>query len=510
MNVYGFVVSGRYKLFLTFVQTHTVKKDKRKTEVEQEIGRHTENEIFKLAAEVQRLQNENTDLTTITLRLEEENDQIKAENSDLKEINNFLHKDRSSLEQRTRQKIISLNNQNQQHREENIRKNNEIQQHVHDNRKKDNDIRQLQLEKDQIEKEKQQLQEAKNSMESQIQQLREENIRKNSEIEQHVHENRKKDNDICQLQLQKNRIEKLNQQLHEEKSSIESQLYTQIQQLRQEKSDMEHENLQLQEANREKNNVIQAQEENNRNLSNNIQQLQEQNDRLSNQLQSLRQENHNMELEIQKLHENTGLITEGGTVTFSTDDILGKGGWAAVYKGNFYGTKVAVKEYYEVILSRHNLQILEREIKIASQCRHPNLLQMICATKNERNRLLIVTELMDMTLRTLLEQRANENSQLEPSQVKLISLDVARGLNYLHLQEPDPIIHRDVSSANVLLWVENGSVRRAKISDYGSANFMQACNTANPGAALYAAPEARGAQQSPKVSTLSCLFFVNT
>ena len=127
---------------------------------------------------------------------------------------------------------------------------------------------------------------------------------------------------------------------------------------------------------------------------------------------------------------------------------------------------------------------------------------MICATKNENNRLLIVTELMDMTLRTLLEQRANENSRLELSQIKSISLDVARGLNYLHLKTPTPIIHRDISSANVLLWMENSSVRRAKISDYGSANFMQACNTANPGAALYAAPEARGAQHSPKVSAL--------
>ena len=72
---------------------------------------------------------------------------------------------------------------------------------------------------------------------------------------------------------------------------------------------------------------------------------------------------------------------------------------------------------------------------------------------------------MDMTLRTLLEQRAWEKSRLEYQEIKSISLDVARGLNYLHSKKPSPDIHHDVSSANVLLWIKNGAVKRAKISD---------------------------------------------
>jgi serine/threonine protein kinase len=107
---------------------------------------------------------------------------------------------------------------------------------------------------------------------------------------------------------------------------------------------------------------------------------------------------------------------------------------------------------------------------------------------------------MDLTLRTLLEQRAREQSQLKYQEVKSISLDVALGLNYLHSKTPNPIIHRDVSSANVLLWIENGAVRRAKVSDYGSANSMKVSNTANPGSPLYAAPEANREIQDPKVN----------
>jgi serine/threonine protein kinase len=203
-----------------------------------------------------------------------------------------------------------------------------------------------------------------------------------------------------------------------------------------------------------------------------------------------------------------GFFTEKGSVQVS-QKVLGKGAYGAVYKGNYYGTEVAVKEFHEIILSPYYEGILEREINIASQCRHPNLLQFICATKNVSNHLLIVTELMDMALRTLMEKHANKRSLLNDEQVQLISLDVARGLSYLHSKKPNPIIHRDVSSANVLLSIdENGVVRRAKISDYGSANFLKACNTANPGAAIYAAPEARQAQQDPKVNMFEiiCMF----
>ena len=458
-----------------------------------------EKRITKIATTNQCLEEEITHLVLRTQDLEESNNQIKEENTNLITIIYLQQEDNISVEQMVPMAVVKWQLCDY------VERTNQLEKQVGSLNNQKQQLRQEM--ENQIQKEKQQLQAAKNSMESQIQQLQEENIRMKNEIQQHVHDNRKKDNEIRQLHQEKDLIEEEKQQLQELKSSMEIQMDSEIQQLRKVNNKIVYENQQLRGASREKDNEIQKHEENNRNLSNDIQQLQKENDNMSSELQSLRQEKGIMEIEIKQLQENTkcDIITKLGTVTFSTDDILGKGGWAAVYTGNFYGTKVAVKQYYEVILSPHNLQILEREINIASQCRHPNLLQMICATKNEKNCLLIVTELMDMALRTLLEQQANENSRLELSQIKSISLDVARGLNYLHLKTPDPIIHRDVSSANVLLMMENGSVRKAKISDYGSANFMQACNTENPGASLYAAPEAKKAKHSPKVSILLCI-----
>ena len=176
-----------------------------------------------------------------------------------------------------------------------------------------------------------------------------------------------------------------------------------------------------------------------------------------------------------------------------TDKLLGKGGWGSVVEGKYCGCAVAVKQIHDLILSPHNRDLFEREMDIASRCRHPCLLQFIGAT-NDQGSSLFVTELMESSLRALLEQRP-----LGTTEVPTISLDVARALNYLHQKTPSPIIHRDISSANVLLW-RQGDQWRGKVSDYGTANFMQHTMTVGPGAMIYMAPEALTSKQTVKVS----------
>ena len=175
---------------------------------------------------------------------------------------------------------------------------------------------------------------------------------------------------------------------------------------------------------------------------------------------------------------------------------LGVGAWGKVYEGTFRGCQVAVKQIHDLILSPHNRRLFEREMSIASRCRHPHLLQFIGATNNDGSPLFI-TELLDTDLRDVLRQRS-----LLHEEVVCIALDIAKGLNYLHLKKPSPIIHRDISSSNVLLW-RRDNCWRAKLSDYGAANFMRQHMTSNPGASIYAAPESQTSQQSPKVSTNS-------
>lgn len=168
------------------------------------------------------------------------------------------------------------------------------------------------------------------------------------------------------------------------------------------------------------------------------------------------------------------------------DCMIGGGGWGAVHKGRL---QVAVKQFYPNILSERNLARLKREMLMLALVRHPNILQFIAAVFDEsgnhkKNPPYIITELLDTSLRALYEERPiSEKNQVS------IFLDTAQALGYLH-QRYEPIIHRDVSSANVLLKRKPNNTWLAKLSDLGSANLAQEAYTMNEGARVYCAPEA--------------------
>ncbi len=70
--------------------------------------------------------------------------------------------------------------------------------------------------------------------------------------------------------------------------------------------------------------------------------------------------------------------------------------------------------------------------------------------------------------------------------------------------KPDPFIHCDISSANVLLQPISLVEYRAKLSDYGTINLLHEVQTMNPGSPAYCAPEASNPQlHSPKMDIFS-------
>lgn len=134
-------------------------------------------------------------------------------------------------------------------------------------------------------------------------------------------------------------------------------------------------------------------------------------------------------------------------------------------------------------------------MSIAAILHHPNLVQFIGATIDDSP--IILTEILPTCLAAELDKGPLENKDIHK-----IATDVALALNYLHYNDP-PMIHRDVSPANVLLeQVTNGW--RAKLSDFGSTIFVSWRNTIAPGNQVYAAPEAvNPSQQSVKMDTYS-------
>ena len=175
---------------------------------------------------------------------------------------------------------------------------------------------------------------------------------------------------------------------------------------------------------------------------------------------------------------------------------LGIGGWGEVRVAMFRGVKVAAKLLHEEIISPHNTDLFIREMNMAASVRHPNLLLFIGACFDD-SKPVILTELMPTNLRSIIRA-------LPRVHAVSISLDVACGLNYLHLVRPDPIIHRDISSANVLLERIGSGNWKAKVADYGSANFLSKVITVGPGNPSYAAPESSNPKlQSPKMDVYS-------
>ena len=180
-----------------------------------------------------------------------------------------------------------------------------------------------------------------------------------------------------------------------------------------------------------------------------------------------------------------------------TDEELGKGAYGEVKVGLYCGGQVAVKQLHQIIISPYFSKQFNREMQLASRLRHPQLVLFIGAVTTDKVTLL-VTELMETSLRKQLMQ-----SRISKEHILPISRDVACALNYLH-SLPEPIIHRDVSSANVLLNSKSGGGWMAKLGDLGSANFLAKLSTQAPGAVIYAAPESLDpALQGPSMDVYS-------
>ena len=201
------------------------------------------------------------------------------------------------------------------------------------------------------------------------------------------------------------------------------------------------------------------------------------------------------EKEFQEKEDNSWVVSRGDIIM--TEVVLGKGSWAEVKLALFCGLRVAAKCLHELIIAPYSIGVFSRQMNIASKIRHPNLLQFIGAT-TEGNP-IILTELMSTSLR-----KEIETGGLAYQAKRNISLDVACALNYLHLFKPHPILHRGISSANVLLQPIEG-VWRAKVSIGVTVSFQHLTSLSDPvGNPVYLAPEAaKQEEHSPAMDVFS-------
>ena len=175
---------------------------------------------------------------------------------------------------------------------------------------------------------------------------------------------------------------------------------------------------------------------------------------------------------------------------------IGRGAWATVHETTFRGATVAAKRLHQLITVPRTRQLFQREMEMALQCQHQNIVTFLGATLEGPP--VILMELIDTNLRSAYEQ-----GNIKDHQVLGIFYDIASALHFLHTR-PDPVIHRDVSSANVLLKALYNEEWLAKLGDLGTAKIQQQAATAGPGAMAYGAPEAGDyTKHSPKMDVYS-------
>ena len=178
-----------------------------------------------------------------------------------------------------------------------------------------------------------------------------------------------------------------------------------------------------------------------------------------------------------------------------TNKELGHGSYATVWELEYMGLKCAGKKIHNILVNKamksYTVRRFEEECRLLSEVRHPNIVQFLGVYVCEELDLpILVMEHLPSTLGSCIEKYGVLPQEISYS----ILYDIALGLCYLHSQTP-PIIHRDLSSNNVLL----SHSLTAKISDLGVARIsnmspLQVSHmTQTPGTPAFMPPEVMGA-----------------
>ncbi|KAJ4806607.1 receptor lectin kinase [Rhynchospora pubera] len=173
------------------------------------------------------------------------------------------------------------------------------------------------------------------------------------------------------------------------------------------------------------------------------------------------------------------------TKEFAENEKLGEGGFGSVYRGILVdeGTHVAIKRVSKD--SKQGKQEYISEVKIISQLRHRNLVQLI-GWCHDRDELLLVYELMhNGSLDTHLYHK---DRVLTWPMRHQIALGLGSALLYLHNGCQKCVVHRDIKPSNVML----DSSFNAKLGDFGLARLIDHNSTAQTipaGTMGYIAPE---------------------
>ncbi|XP_058188727.1 MDIS1-interacting receptor like kinase 2-like isoform X2 [Rhododendron vialii] len=177
------------------------------------------------------------------------------------------------------------------------------------------------------------------------------------------------------------------------------------------------------------------------------------------------------------------------TENFSAKYCIGEGGYGTVYRATLSnGQVVAVKKLHESSDGDLvNQKGFMSEISTLTEIRHRNIVKLYGYCSHPRHSFLVYEFLQGGSLEKVLGSK-EEVVELNWNRRVDVLESLANALSYMHHDCSPPIIHRDISSKNILFDLEYV----AHISDFGTARFMKTDSsnwTSFAGTFGYVAPE---------------------
>ncbi|CAL5328556.1 unnamed protein product [Camellia sinensis] len=151
---------------------------------------------------------------------------------------------------------------------------------------------------------------------------------------------------------------------------------------------------------------------------------------------------------------------------FSSENLVGKGGYAQVYKGILEdGQAIAVKRLTEAPTDERKEKEFLTEIGTLGHVCHPNVSSLLgCCIDN--GLYLIIQFSSKGSVASILHDE--DLLALDWKTRYKIAIGTAKGLHYLHKGCPRRIIHRDIKASNILLTADY----EPQISDFGLAKWL--------------------------------------
>ncbi|KAI9200884.1 hypothetical protein LWI28_014519 [Acer negundo] len=158
------------------------------------------------------------------------------------------------------------------------------------------------------------------------------------------------------------------------------------------------------------------------------------------------------------------------TDNFDDAYCIGKGGYGSVYKTKLPSASiVAVKKLHSLPNGERNFRKeFLNEIKALTEIRHRSIVKLYGFCSNAQHSFLVYEYLEKGSLATILNED-EKATELDWSKRLNIIKSVAHALSYMHYDCSPPIVHRDISSKNILLDRDN----HAHVSDFGTAKLMK-------------------------------------